>query len=166
MLKKKNRRFLAFVLLLALVISCDSKVVFDSYKSLPNQWNKNNKISFVLKAPDTTNVYNLFINIRNNSDYKYSNLFLITALNYPNGKTFIDTLEYKMAAVNGELLGTGFTDIKQNKLWYKGFEKPFQFKELGEYTMTIQQAMRKNGDVNGVAELEGITDVGFRVENK
>jgi gliding motility-associated lipoprotein GldH len=166
MLKKKNRRFLAFVLLIPLVFSCDSKVVFDSYKSLPNQWDKNNEISFVFKAPDSTNVYNLFINVRNNSDYKFSNLFLITAFNYPNGKTFIDTLEYKMAAVNGELLGTGFTDIKHNKLWYKGFEKPFQFKELGEYTMTIQQAMRKNGDLNGVEELEGITDVGFRVENK
>lgn len=166
MLRKKNRRFTAFVLLIALVVSCDSKVVFDAYKSLPNQWNKDTKISFTLNAPDTTNTYNLFINLRNNNDYKYSNLFLITAFSYPNGKTFIDTLEYKMAAPNGALLGTGFTDIKENKLWYKGFDKPFKFKELGDYKITLEQAMRKNGDVNGVAELDGITEIGFRVENK
>ena len=35
-------------------------------------------------------------------------------MNYPNGKVVKDTLEYKMAAPNGELLGTGFSDIKEN----------------------------------------------------
>lgn len=148
------------------MFSCDSKAVFDEYKTLPNQWSKDQKVSFTVTAPDTINAYNLYINLRNNTDYKYSNLFLITEFNYPNGKTFIDTLEYKMAAPNGELLGQGFTDIKENKLWYKGFETPFIFTEIGDYTMTLQHAMRKIGDVNGIIDLEGITEVGFRVENK
>lgn len=148
------------------MFSCDSKAVFDEYKTLPNQWSKDQKVSFTVTAPDTINAYNLYINLRNNTDYKYSNLFLITEFNYPNGKTFIDTLEYKMAAPNGELLGQGFTDIKENKLWYKGFEAPFIFTEIGDYTMTLQHAMRKIGDVNGIIDLEGITEVGFRVENK
>jgi hypothetical protein len=30
--------------------------------------------------------------------------------------------------------------------------------------MLIWQAMRKNGSVNGIKKLTGITDVGFRIE--
>ena len=146
--------------------SCDSKAVFDAYQSVPNKWHKDSIISFTVIAPDTINNYNLYINLRNTNAYKYSNLFLLTELNYPNGKTVIDTLEYKMAKPNGELLGSGFTDIKENKLWYKGYKKLFKFDELGTYTFSVHHAMRKNGEVKGVTELQGVTDIGFRVENK
>ena len=84
---------------------------------------------------------------------------------YPHGKTIKDTLEYRMADPTGKLLGTGLTDVKENKLWYKGNESNFIFDEVGEYTVNIQHAMRENGKVNGVLELEGITDIGFRIEN-
>lgn len=89
---------------------------------------------------------------------------MIVEMVYPHGKTVKDTLEYQMAKPNGELLGKGFTDIKENKLWYKGYEKPFVFEEKGEYNINIQHAMRNNGDINGVDKLDGITDVGFRIE--
>jgi len=145
--------------------SCDSNRVFDAYKSIPNQWNKDSIISFKFNPPDSINSYNLFINLRNTNEYKYSNLFLIVEMDFPNGKILKDTLEYKMADPNGKLLGTGFTDVKENKLWYKGYKEPFVFNETGEYLIRIQQAMRQNGQINGVDNLEGITDIGFRVEH-
>jgi len=144
-----------------ILASCDANGVYDQYESIPNQWNKDAVVSFKVQTPDTINGYNLFVNLRNNKDYKYSNLFLIVALDFPNGKTVKDTLEYKMAKPNGAFLGTGFSSIKENKLWYK---ENFTFKEAGEYIINIQHAMRENGKANGVKELEGITDVGFRVE--
>lgn len=145
-------------------MSCDDKRVFDNYKSVPSQWHKDSIISFKFKAPDTLNNYNLFINLRNTSDYKYNNLYLIASLKLPHGKTVIDTLEYKMANEKGEFLGTGFSNVKENKLWYKGYDNLFKFQENGEYKVTLQQAMRENGKVNGVVNLEGITDIGFRIE--
>lgn len=148
----------------AFVCSCDSNRVFDEYKSVPNQWHKDSIISFNVIPPDSTNNYNLFVNLRNTNEYKYSNLFLIVEMDYPNGKIQKDTLEYKMADPNGKLLGTGFTDVKENKLWYKGFNRPFVFNESGEYKIKIQHAMRQNGQVNGIENLEGITDIGFRIE--
>ncbi len=144
-----------------MVFSCDSKQIFDEYKSVPNQWNKDSLISFTVTPPDSTNLYNLFINIRNTSDFKFNNLFLIAEMNFPNGKTITDTLEYQMAKPNGELLGEGFTDVKENKLWYK---EGVRFDEIGDYSIIIQHAMRNNGEVNGVDNLTGITDVGFRIE--
>lgn len=145
--------------------SCDSNQVFDEYKSVPNQWNKDSIISFNVTPPDSINNYNLFVNLRNTNDYKYSNLFLIVEMDYPNGKIEKDTMEYKMADPSGKLLGTGFTDVKENKLWYKGYKKPFVFNETGEYEIRIQHAMRQNGQIDGIDNLEGITDIGFRVEH-
>ncbi|EDP70926.1 putative gliding motility protein [Flavobacteriales bacterium ALC-1] len=163
MLRKTNWLYLTIIGCF-LITSCDSKAVYDEYKSLPSQWHKDSVASFNFKSPDTTNNYNLYVNLRNTNDYKFSNLYLIVELDYPNGKVVKDTLEYKMAAPDGELLGTGFSDVKENKLWYRGFDDSFKFNEDGDYTVKIQHAMRNNGDVNGVDNLEGITDVGFRVE--
>ena len=36
----------------------------------------------------------------------------------------------------------------------------------GKYKVYIKQAVRETGKVPGVEQLEGITDVGFRIENK
>lgn len=143
-------------------VSCDSKRVYDEYKSVPNKWNKDSIISFKINPPDSLNQYNLFVNLRNTNDYKYNNLFLIVEMVFPHGKTIKDTLEYKMADPTGKLLGTGLTNIKENKLWYK---ESIIFNEAGDYKVNIQQAMRENGKVNGVVDLEGITDIGFRIES-
>jgi len=150
-----------FVFVFFVMVSCDSNRVYDEYKSVPKAWHKDSIVSFKIIPPDSLNQYNLFVNLRNTHEYKYNNLFLIVEMVFPHGKTITDTLEYKMADPTGKLLGTGLTDIKENKLWYK---EHIVFNESGPYTVNIQHAMRENGKVNGVVDLEGITDVGFRIE--
>ena len=104
--------------------SCDANRVFDEYTSVSGKWHKDQIISFKVNAPDSINNYNLFVNLRNTNAYKYNNLFLIMEMVYPNGKTIKDTLEYEMAKPNGELLGTGFADVKENKLEYNLTQEP------------------------------------------
>jgi len=158
-----RNRILLFILLFSfLFVCCDSNSVFDKYKSVPNKWHKDSIVSFKVIPPDSINTYNLFVTLRTTNDYKFNNLFLIVGMNFPNGKVIKDTLEYKMAKPNGELLGTGFSDVKENKLWYK---EQVVFEESGEYTVNIQQSMRESGKVNGVIDLKGITDIGFRIES-
>lgn len=159
----RNKLYLVSVVFTFLFMSCDSNRVFDEYKSVPNQWQKDNIVEFEFMPTDTLSSYNLFINLRNTNDYKFNNLFLIAEIDFPNGKSVVDTLEYKMAQPNGELLGTGFTDVKENKLWYK---ENFTFNETGAYKIKVQHAMRENGSIDGVDVLEGVTDIGFRVELK
>ena len=67
-----------------------------------------------------------------------------------------------MANQNGEFLGSGFSDLKENKFWFK---ENVVFQESGEYIFSIQHAMRENNKVDGIINLEGITDVGLRIEN-
>jgi len=156
-----TRSFLLIFLLAIVFIGCDKERVFDEYKSLPNQWNKDSVLTFTLKNIDTLQSYNLFINVRNNNDLEYSNLFLISEIQFPQGKVITDTLEYEMAAPNGKWLGEGFADVKENKLWYK---EQVKFPESGKYKVSLQHAMRKNGNEKGIENLKGITEIGFRIE--
>jgi gliding motility-associated lipoprotein GldH len=150
------------ILLIAIVFcSCDKKRVFDEYKSVGSAWHKDSIISFDLPVLDSTKRYDLFINLRDNNNYPYNNLFLIVTLEKPNGYTKVDTLEYEMAAPDGSLLGDGFTDIKESKLFYK---EGVRFR--GKYKVNIKQVVRESGKVPGVTQLEGITDIGLRIEKK
>ncbi|KAF2509135.1 gliding motility lipoprotein GldH [Flavobacterium foetidum] len=144
-----------------LLFSCDKKRVFDEYKSVGSAWHKDSIVTFDLPVLDSTKRYNLFVNLRDNNNYPFNNIFLIVALEMPNGFTRVDTLEYDMAAPDGTLLGNGFSDIKESKLFYKE-----NVKFRGKYKVNIKQALRESGKVPGVQELEGITDVGFRIEQK
>lgn len=156
-----NKALLFLFVCSVIFVACDSNRVYDSYQSVPNKWHKDSIVSFKVNPPDSINAYNLFVNLRNTNNYKFNNLFLIVEMVFPHGKTVKDTLEYRMADPTGKLLGTGLTDIKDNKFWYK---EQVIFNESGEYTVNIQHAMRENGKINGVVELEGITDIGFRIE--
>lgn len=144
-----------------MLLSCNSNTIFSESKTLSGSWNKDEKITFNFQQLDSLAFYNIFINIRNTNDYKYNNIFLIAEINFPHGKTIIDTLEYRMAAPDGTWLGQGIGNVKENKLWYK---EHIRFFEDGNYTLKISQAVRNNGEVRGVTNLEGITDVGYSIE--
>ncbi len=151
-----------YALLIVMCFSaCDEKAVFHEYKSLPNYWERDSAVVFNIEELDSIEKYNLFITLRNTNDYDYSNLFVISELQFPNGKTISDTLEYEMARPDGSWLGEGFGDLKENKLWYK---EAFRFSESGMYQIRLKQAMRRNGSVNAIQQLEGIEDVGIRIE--
>mgnify|MGYP006189589943 CR=1 FL=1 len=154
-------KFVVLFLLMGIFISCDSDTVFSETRAMEGFWGQNEIVEFQIPQLDSIKKYNLFLNIRNSNEYKFNNIFLIVSMNFPHGKTITDTLEYRMANPDGSWMGQGIGNVKENKLWYK---ENVQFFEDGIYTVTIGQAMRNNGAVEGVTKLEGITDVGFSVE--
>jgi gliding motility-associated lipoprotein GldH len=155
----KQLSLLAVTLLL---LSCNSDVVFDQYIPIENhQWHSEKEIEFIVDNLDTISANNVFINIRNNKNYEFSSLFLIAKLELPNGYKVIDTLEYEMTDAMGNWLGTGFTDLKENKLFYK---ESVVFSEMGTYKFNIRHATRGISDIQGKNPLEGITDVGLSIE--
>ena len=156
----KNK--ILIVLMLFLVISCDKKRVFDQYKSVGDAWHKDSIVTFDLPKLDAKKTFNMYVNIRDNDAYPYNNIFLIVSLEQPNRKVKVDTLEYLMANPDGTLLGDGFSDIKENKLFYKD---KVAFDQKGLYKIHIKQAVRQTGKIEGVNALAGISDVGFRIES-
>ncbi|MBU2525823.1 MAG: gliding motility lipoprotein GldH [Bacteroidetes bacterium] len=155
-------RILSLCLIL-MSFGCDSHRVYEAYEDLPKGWHKDSLVVFNFQPPDSIHRYDLFLQIRNNNLFRFSNIFLITQLEFPNGMVQTDTLEYRMANPDGSWLGTGFSDLKENKLWYK---ESVRFPESGNYTLNIRQAMRENGKTRPIENLKGITDVGFRIERQ
>lgn len=152
-----------FIAILSILCSsCDGNRVYDQYISVGDSWDKNTPLTFKFQQPDSTNNYDLFVNVRNTNEYEFRNLFLIVNMNFPNGNVISDTLEYEMAKPTGEWLGTGMT-TKESKLWYK---ENVRFPYKGTYEVNIQQAMRKINKPEGIQRLQGISEVGFRIEKK
>lgn len=149
------------ILVLLMMVSCDQKRTFDEYKSFSGEWHKDSVAVFDIPDIDTTGKYNLFVNLRANSAYPFNNIFLIVSMEHPGRLTQVDTLEYQMADAEGNMLGDGFSDVKESKLFYK---ENVRFKK-GRYRMKVRHAVRESGKVDGVASLKGITEVGFRIES-
>ena len=156
----KNSLVLLFAVIF--IFSCDKKRVFDDYKSVGNTWHKDSVVIFELPKLDASKKYNLYVNVRDNNDYPFNNIFLIVSLEHPNRKIIVDTLEYQMTNPDGTLLGEGFSDIKENKLFYKN---NVLFTQKGIYKIHIKHVVRQTGKIEGVDKLSGVSDVGFRIES-
>ncbi len=149
------RLLLSTISLLFILISCDENRIFDEYKSIPDAiWLKNDIAEFEFTLDDTLSKNQVYIKIRNTVDYTFSNIYLFTKVNFPDGRILVDTLEYEMTDAEGIWLGDGVSGIKNNLLYYK---KDVVFYEKGNYKFSIQQGMRTDS-------LTGIQNVGLRIE--
>ncbi|MAN58710.1 MAG: gliding motility lipoprotein GldH [Flavobacteriaceae bacterium] len=156
-----HRFFWVFSVVVLLSACNDDRMIAGEMLSLKGGWNKEQPVVFTIPELDSVQPYNLFLQVRNSNDYPFNNLFLIVSMEFPHGKTVTDTLEYRMSHPTGEWMGSGIGSIKEHKLWYK---EGVTFPETGEYLLRIEHALRNNGEVEGVSQLKGITDIGYSIE--
>ena len=98
-------RILISLLFIGLLLGCSNGVEYSEYVSLPDGWQAHQPIAFHLETQDTITKKNLFIMIRNDAHYEFSNLFIITKMEIPHSdKVIVDTLEYDMATPEGKWL--------------------------------------------------------------
>ncbi|MBC2838284.1 gliding motility lipoprotein GldH [Robiginitalea sp. SC105] len=157
------RRLPIALLIILTGISCTDQLAYSEFRSTENgEWDRDRPMEFTVTDPDTTRAHNLYLFVRNDNTFPYSNLFLIAEMTFPDGSTQRDTLEYEMANAAGQWLGEGLGSVRENKLGYK---RDVVFPSSGVYTFTVSHAMRKNGNVDGVQSLPGILDVGLQIES-
>ena len=146
--------FLIFFVFISLVSCSNNEVV--SMNSIDSTWNKNKELLFTLNIENSDVPRNIIFVVRNNNDYPYSNLFLISYLKNEKEKNYkIDTLNYILAKPTGEWIGNGFGETKETLFQYK---INYKFPKKGKYIIGIKQGMRANN-------LVGIEDVGVKLEN-
>jgi gliding motility-associated lipoprotein GldH len=150
----KAKFLIVFIPCLAL-LSCDRNGVYDeNINTQKNSWSETNTAQFQVEVKDTISSHNIYVNIRNTTDYSNSNLFLFITTTSPAGFTKLDTLECFLADEQGKWLGKGFGYIRDNRILYK---RNIRFPLKGSYKFDLKQAMRTE-------ELKGIASVGIRVE--
>jgi gliding motility-associated lipoprotein GldH len=152
-----QRNRIAFLIALLVLTACDRSVVFEEHYALPSiGWHLNDKVVFEVPVNDTTSLHNLYIDVRNTTDYGYRNFYTFLEIKFPEGTILRDTIECLLADRTGQWAGKGFGKIRSNRFL---FRTDVWFPEPGNYVFSIEQAMRNE-------VLEGISDVGLRIERK
>tara|TARA_B100000945_G_scaffold299279_1_gene279807 strand:+ start:1081 stop:1566 length:486 start_codon:yes stop_codon:yes gene_type:complete len=152
---------LCFLVVFVFLYSCKNEVLFAKYKSLPMVWHKDSVVKFNFQINKNSNRYNTYIKLRVNDEYLFNNIFLIVDLYNSKSERIIDTLEYSMANIEGELIGKKLIGITENKLIHK---EDLSLIEDLEYEISIRHAMRVINKTEGIELLEGILDVGYSIE--
>ncbi len=133
----------------------DPKTVVDQNSPVnDHNWAYPDKFKYDVKIDDEKTAYNLYMNLRVTSDYKYSNLFVLISQTGPDKKRTVKRYELKLANKDGEWLGEGSGNLYS---YQASFLTDYKFPVIGTYHFEIEQNMRDN-------PLREVNDVGLRVE--
>lgn len=148
-------RYIPVLMIMFVMASCSFNDVYNENISITDGiWAQDKAARFEVEITDTLSDYSFYINIRNDNDYRYSNLYVFMKTRFPNGNMTQDTIEFVLADDSGKWLGKGWGRVKENNVKLKD---NLRFPLSGKYVFLIQQGMREE-------TLTGITDVGLIFE--
>lgn len=140
------------VVLLVLISSCGRQYHYCENTAIDNEtWAAGHKVPFHFAIPDTSCVYEMGLNIRYTHFYPKQNLYVFLRTVFPNETWAQDTLSIDLFTDEGIPLGKGSRVVE--------LQHPFgclRFPMTGDYTMTLEQAMRTDS-------LEGVVSVGLYI---
>ena len=137
------------------ICACDPDRIYESNVEIPDEgWQRAERARFEAEITDTVSPCNIYINVRNNSDYKYMNLWLFVDTYSPLGTVERDTVEIMLADHRGKWQGHGLGAKFDLRMV---FRKNVRFPAAGKYIFMYEQAMRDE-------PVTGIDDIGLRIE--
>jgi gliding motility-associated lipoprotein GldH len=158
-LSSVNYRLVLFLIgLVFLSSSCDSNRVYeDNIEFKDRTWKITTPAELEFEVSDTTQSYNLYLDVRNSLDYPYARLFVNYQLVDPNGTVVKKEMltENLFNIKTGEPNGrSGLGDVYDHQF---GFLSNHSFEKTGKHKVRFEQFMRQD-------TLRGILAVGLRVE--
>jgi len=148
-------RKLISVLFGIFLVSCslaDQAVLSESVAIPETGWTMENPIQINAKIKDTSQLYDVYIMLRHNTDYEWINLFLFLKTYYPNQEFSRDTLECFLSDETGRWFGKG-SSVKDHTMLFKSNVK---FPQEGHYQFEFVQGMRTES-------LQNIMDLGMKI---
>ena len=137
--------------------SCTTIDLYEKSVAIPqHKWKNSFKPSFAFIIKDTSSPYQIFLVLRHNDKYNYSNIYINLYATLPGKDTAIQIKRDLILATNDKgWLGEGMDDIYEHRI---KLGEPQSLK-AGTYTFTLEQIMRED-------PLENVMDVGLRIEKK
>lgn len=147
---------LFIVLAVSGLTSCqDTQTIADkNFEIAGHNWSYTEKVQIPVTIENPELLYNLYVNLRLTSRYKYSNIFLLIHIVGPDGKRTTERKEFKVALPDGEWLGSGSGDLYSFQMPLK---ERYKFPVRGKYVIELEQNMRDN-------PLNNVSDAGVRIE--
>lgn len=152
---KTRFSILTGILLCSVFISCDPNRVAEMNKPIDGSgWFYQNRIPFDVQITDTTQFYNVYVNLRITPDYRYNNIFLWVHTMNPQKQSDKRRVEIRLADERGKWLGSGLGDLYDYQ--FPVFSR-IKFPQGGFYRFEIEQNMRDD-------TLMHIKNTGVRIE--
>ncbi len=151
--QSQNKALIA--LFAMLFFSCGGRDIFFEYKSLPvSGWHQDSIVRFEFQVDDTLSDYNVYVNLRNRSEYPYQNFWFFSKSLAPDSVISADSVECYLADKRGKWLGSGIGSTYEMPVLYQQ-KKRFLRKGLQHFEL-------KHGMRDSI--LVGISDIGLRIE--
>jgi len=149
------KRFFLVALVSLGLYACDPGRIYESNVRIPDEgWQRADYARFEVEIAETLQPCNIYINVRNNSNYKYMELWLFVDVHSPIGLMERDTVKIMLADHRGKWLGHGLGNKFDTRMV---FRKNVRFPMSGKYIFEYEQATRDE-------PLTGIDDIGLRIE--
>jgi len=151
MSKQSTYISLFFILLAA---SCQFQDVYNDMEKLGHgKWHMDQPVVFRVNSADSLVPLDFFLQLRNNNEYPYNNLYLFLLTEFPDGRNYTDTIECLLAQPDGKWYGKRIGSVYENSFLIK---KNVLLPRAGLYTFSLKHAMRHE-------DLVGITAAGLRI---
>ncbi len=149
---------LLYIILMSLVglTSCSDNYFYQDVRNFDeSKWAFDDPAVFEFSSQDTSSYLDFYLDLRNNNNYPYQNIYAFIEMKFPNDRTLRDTLHYPyLASDEGKWLGKGIGGSHDNSIKYKHKKKlPLP----GEYIIKVKHAMRDES-------LVGVERVGIHIE--
>ncbi|MBR3557806.1 MAG: gliding motility lipoprotein GldH [Bacteroidales bacterium] len=150
-----KKYLLLFALFTTLLCGCHHNEYYGQVNMIPDEkWAIDRPQYFKLNIEDSMQYFNMYILLRNTTDFETQNFYVFMKTKYPDGHTEQDTLGFILCDKFGNWTGHGQGRLKDNKFL---FQPKVRFPYNGEYTFTVTQGMRDS-------VVEGIESFGIVLE--
>lgn len=140
-----------------LFFSCKLSTEVNETTVIPDRkWEYSNILKFEITDIDTLASYDLYLRVRHDKKYEFSNLFLKI---HEKQELQIDSsyrIELTLAEKDGRWIGKNSGDLYMHEYLLKD---DFRFQDTTTYSIEVEQNMREN-------PLPHMADVGIRLINK
>lgn len=139
-----------------MIISCQNKQsIFKGVERFNGTWPKNKPAVFDFNIDTPQEMQDFLFVLRHNDSYEFSNIFLFVEIQYPDGTSTRDTVQYELAYKNGRWKGIGLGPTKEILLRFK---KKVVLKDSGHYKIIVLQGMRRD-TLQGLEDFSLIIDL-------
>ena len=148
-------RYLYFLFFILLFSCQDENLIYCRSKVIKNNiWAHNDTLNFDVDIKDSTLIFDVNINVRNDNSYPYNNLGLLFLINKSDSLIYNDTLNLTVSCEEEGWIGNGWGSLFEFKT---NVITDFNLQDTGVYNFMILQYMKDN-------ELKGINSVGLELE--
>jgi gliding motility-associated lipoprotein GldH len=139
----------------ALFAACQPRPVLDETRSFPEgYWTYADTLDFAVTIPDTTGLYDLFLDLRHSPDFPNQNLYIRIYTRFPDGKRLDKLVSLELADKAGAWFGR--CNSSECRLTIPIQSRAF-FDQPGPYLFTLEQYSR-------IDTLPGIRSLGMRIQ--